>query len=114
MVMLRPTKFDGKVVIWLSDEGKSGLFDADGPPKADVKRLLDAGSVVLAVDLFLLGEFNATDTGRAKNRPVKNPREFAGYKYGYNHALLAQRAHDVLNVIAFAKNHPDPRTRRSA
>ena len=32
-----------------------------------------------------------------------NSREFAGYTYGYNHSLLAQRAHDVLTMLAFIK-----------
>ena len=41
---------------------------------------------------------------------MKNTREFAGFNYGYNHTLLAQRAHDVLTVIAFAKHHPDKPT----
>jgi hypothetical protein len=35
---------------------------------------------------------------------VKNPREFAGYTYGYNHALFAQRTHDVLSVAALLRD----------
>jgi hypothetical protein len=52
------------------------------------------------------GEFLG-DEKVTQNRVVKNTREFAGYTYGYNHALLAQRVHDVLSVVSFAKNHPD-------
>jgi hypothetical protein len=37
------------------------------------------------------------------NRVVANPREFAGYTYGYNDAVFAQRVHDVLSVIRFLR-----------
>jgi hypothetical protein len=36
---------------------------------------------------------------------VRNQREFAGYTYGYNYSLLAERAHDVLTMISFVKNN---------
>ena len=35
------------------------------------------------------GEFLRKAKPAEKNRPVKNPREFAGYTYGYNYALLS-------------------------
>lgn len=35
---------------------------------------------------------------------VKNPRQFAGYTHGYNHALFAQRVHDVLSLVNFLRN----------
>jgi len=46
-----------------------------------------------------------------QNRVVDNPREFAGYTFGYNHALFAQRAHDVLSIVSHlrrAKTGPCP------
>jgi hypothetical protein len=44
---------------------------------------------------------------------VANPREFAGYTFGYNHALFAQRTHDVLTLVKFLRgaevgSHPRP------
>ncbi|MCX6855924.1 MAG: acetylxylan esterase, partial [Verrucomicrobia bacterium] len=39
-----------------------------------------------------------------QTRVVANPREFAGYTHGYNHALFAQRTHDVLSVVSFLRN----------
>ena len=50
-----------------------------------------------------------------QTRVVKNPREFAGYTHGYNHALFAQRTHDVLSLVTFLRNtkvgqHPSPKT----
>ena len=99
-------KWDGRAVIWLSEQGKAALFADDGAPSVDVKKLLDAGIAVVGVDLLFQGEF-LTDGQPAKNRTVKNKRQFAGYTYGYNHALVAQRAQDVLSVVTSVKNHPD-------
>jgi len=106
MVLLRPSNWNGRAVIWLADQGKSALFAGDGSPTSDVKRLLDAGFAVFGIDLLYQGEFLPQGEPAEKNRIVKNPREFAGYTYGYNYALLAQRAHDVLTVVSFIKNHP--------
>jgi len=105
MVLLLPKNRDGRAVIWLAEQGKAALFAEDGSPTREVKRLLDAGVGVFGVDLLFQGEFLPQGEPAEKNRNVKNPREFAGYTYGYNYALLAQRAHDVLNVIACVKNN---------
>ncbi|MFM7604943.1 MAG: acetylxylan esterase, partial [Prosthecobacter sp.] len=98
---LYPKNWNGRVVIWLDDHGKSGL------PNDDVKKLVAAGSAVVGADLLFQGE--------KETRVVKNPREFAGYTHGYNHALFAQRVHDVLSLVSFARNtqvgtHPNPKT----
>jgi len=106
MVLLQPSNWNGRAVIWLSEQGKAALFADDGSPVAEIKRLLDAGIAVFGVDLLYQGEFLPQSEPAEKNRTVKNPREFAGYTYGYNYSLLAQRAHDVLTVISFIKNHP--------
>jgi hypothetical protein len=106
MVLLRPSNWNGRAVIWLAEQGKAALFGGDASPTSDVKRLLDAGFAVFGVDLLYQGEFLPQGEPAEKNRSVKNPREFAGYTYGYNYSLLAQRAHDVLTVISFIKNHP--------
>jgi len=106
LVSLHPKNWNGRATIWISEQGKSGLFADDGSLTSDVKILLDAGNSVIGVDLLYQGEFLASPSTNQRNRSVKNPREFAGYTYGYNYPLLAQRAHDVLNVISFVKHHP--------
>jgi len=74
-----------------------------------VQKLIDSGATVLGVDLLYQGEFLAdgkplTQTGRVKG----NSRESAAYTFGYNHALFAQRVHDVLTVLRFIKTHEHP------
>jgi hypothetical protein len=104
-VLFQPNDWKGRAVIWLTEQGKAGLFGDDGGPNREVKRLLDVGIAVFGVDLLMQGEFLPQSEPAEKNRVVKNPREFAGYTYGYNYALIAERAHDVLSVIAFAKRN---------
>lgn len=101
---LYPKNWNGRVVIWLDDAGKSGIQNDE------VKKLIAGGAAVLGVDLLFQGGEPAK-----QNRVVANPREFAGYTYGYNDALFAQRAHDVLTLVSFLRNtkvgsHPSPKT----
>ena len=104
MAFLHPKKWNKQVVLWLSEQGKAAIFDAEGNASPETKLLMDAGYSVAGIDLFMQGEFLTGQAGPAKNRRVQNGREFAGYTYGYNHALLAQRAHDVLAALTFIKN----------
>lgn len=88
-------KYTGeKAVIWLHPQGKASLFE-NGKAVPALKSLTDAGFGVLAPDLLGTGE-----QVFAKGWPVD--KNFAGYTYGYNRSLLANRVHDALTLIAFA------------
>ena len=91
-----------QVVIWLDGDGKNALFDDRGNPQAAVVRLLEGGASVLSADLLYQGEFLADGKPLDQQPVVKNPREFAGYTFAYNHPLLASRVHDILTLMAFA------------
>ncbi len=108
-----PKNWNQKAVIWLSESGKQGLLGENDKANPEVQRLVDAGFTVLGVDLFMQGEFLDQANDSVRNRVVENPREFAGYTYGYNHALFAQRTHDVISLTRFLKlakvgEHPNP------
>ncbi|MES2594327.1 MAG: acetylxylan esterase [Verrucomicrobiota bacterium] len=101
---LYPKQWNGRAVIWLDDNGQSGLKNDD------VAKLVQGGTTVIGVDLLFQGGEPVTQT-----RVVKNPREFAGYTHGYNHALFAQRVHDVLSIVSFLRrakvgSHESPKT----
>ncbi len=100
IALLTPTSRVNRTVLWLSRDGKAGLFGADGQPRPEVQRLLRAGWAVAGVDLFLQGEFLTNGVPVTETRRVKNPREAAAYTFGYNHTLFAQRVHDVLAALA--------------
>lgn len=110
VVFFEPKNWNKRVVLWIDAAGKTGLYGADGSLKPEIKQLLAAGTAVGGIDLIGQGEFLAAGQPPMKNRRVKNPREFAGFTYGYNHALFAQRVHDILTLISFVKNnerHPE-------
>lgn len=104
-LVLVPANWNRQVTIWLTDAGKAGLFQANGQPTAAVKSLLSSGVAVAGIDLLYQGEFLAPGTELIQTRRVNNPREFLGYTVGYNHPLFSQRVHDVLSMIAFARDH---------
>ena len=72
---------------------------------------MDSGATVLGVDLLYQGEFLADGKPLTKTPRVKNPREAAPYTFGYNHAVFAQRAQDVLTAVKFIKTHERPSKR---
>jgi dienelactone hydrolase len=88
--------FDGTVVVWVHPRGKASLFEGGNLTPA-ARHILDAKAAILAVDVFGTGEYGAI-------KPEVN-KTFAGYTFGYNRPLLAQRIHDVLTAVAFAKGH---------
>lgn len=96
-ILLRPDSFKGTVVLWLDGGGKSHLFGDDGKPSAPVQKLLSLGDAVASVDLFLTGEF--LQQGKTAERPHVNAK-YAGFTFGYNPTLLADRVHDVLTAVA--------------
>jgi dienelactone hydrolase len=98
-VLLVPSDAKAMVVVWVHPDGKASLF-RDGKLVAAAQHILDAKASILAADLFLTGEF----------LPVTAPAvdaRYAGYTFGYNRPLLANRVHDLLTVIAFAASRPE-------
>lgn len=89
---IAPRQWNRRVVVWIDDDNLTA------PLKDSVRKLVQEGTAVLLVDLFLEGGEAETQTA-----VVKNPREFAGYTHGYNHTLFAQRTHDVLSVVAWLR-----------
>ena len=74
-----------------------------------MQKLLDHGYAVLSADLIGQGEFTggrALTKGRMVLSHDAQPQEgwgrYAGYTYGYNRPLFAQRVQDLLSLVAFA------------
>ena len=114
MLFLHPKdkeKWNGQVVLWLTDTGKAGLLDANGAPPDAVMKTLNAGYSVAGVDLFMQGEFldepskpltEATIKGYTDE---KQPwQKAACYTFGYNPAVFARRVHDVLSAVKFVQS----------
>ncbi|HEX4590461.1 MAG TPA: hypothetical protein VH120_11060, partial [Gemmataceae bacterium] len=93
---VRGPEHDGRVVIWVHPKGKASLF-ADGKVVPEAQAILDRKSAILAIDVFGTGELAA--------KPTVNDK-YAGFTFGYNRPLLAERVHDILTAVAVAKGHP--------
>ena len=93
-----------EVVIWIDGNGRAGLYDSGGALKNEIRQLLAGGASVLSADLLYQGEFLADGKPLTQTHTVSNPREYAGYTFGYNHTLFAQRVHDILTLISFVRH----------
>lgn len=83
--------------------GKLGHISSVGEHdiKPAVGGLLDANVDVFALDLLMqyLGPERFSARPDDPTRKVNNPREFAGYTFGYNDPLIIQRAQDVITAL---------------
>ena len=77
--------------IWIHPKGKSSLLEKNKVNPA-VKTLVEAGHRVLAIDALSTGE-------QVSEKPFAVDKTYAGYTYGYNRCLLAQRVRDVLIAL---------------
>ena len=112
---LHPAEWNGRTVIWLSADGKAGLYDQGGTPRDEVMKLVNAGNSVVGLDLFKQGEFLNEGESGPENPRVSYPgkkapddthwRQSSVYLYGYNHSMFARRVHDVLTATTFVRNH---------
>jgi dienelactone hydrolase len=94
-VGIRGAEFDGTVVVWVHPEGKKSLWK-DGKLTPAARQILDRKAAILAPDVFQTGEY-----GEAA--PVVD-KGYAGYTFGYNRSLLANRIHDILTTVAYARS----------
>lgn len=103
IVLLYPQDWKGPVAVWISADGKAGLYDSEGRPRKAITALLQSGSAVCGVDLLYQGEFLADGQPPKTTRRVENTREAAAYTFGYNPALFAHRVQDVVSVVRFVR-----------
>jgi hypothetical protein len=100
----KTTPWNNEVVIWVDGRGKQGVMGPDDTPNPAVRQLLRDGMSVVSGDLLYQGEFLADGKPLEQTRVVPNPREFAGYTFGYNDTLFVQRVHDILTLVAWVRN----------
>ena len=105
VVFCHPKQWNGKTVIWLTADGKSGLYTAEGNLVPGVQQLVDGGVTVMGVDLLHQGESSIDGQRLTRTPRVKNPREAAAYTFGYNPAVFVHRVHDVLTAVQYIRGH---------
>jgi hypothetical protein len=105
-----PANWNGQVLIW-ADPGGCASVSADQPA---VKKTLDEGAAVVAIDSFMSGTFRAPPKPEPTTKPKSNNPPYAAYTIGYNRCALANRVHDLLTAIAMARGWDKTRTLRVA
>jgi hypothetical protein len=95
--ILNRKTFNGTAVVWIDSEGIGGAIK-DGKPVPEVKKLIEKGAAVLAIDAFMTGAF--------KDAKLPAVNKYPGYTWGYNRPLMANRVHDVLTAVAYAQKQP--------
>jgi len=89
-------------VIWVDPNGKQGILTENGEPIPIVRRMLDHKLMVVTADLFGQGETTPDGKSISHQRLVRD--DYAGYTFGYNPPLFAQRVHDLLKVVGFTRS----------
>ena len=108
VVFCHPKQWNGKTVVWLTADGKSGLYTTAGSLVPAVQKLVDGGVTVLGLDLLHQGESSIDGRPLTRTPRVKNPREAAAYTFGYNPAVFTHRVHDVLTAVQYIRGHEKP------
>jgi hypothetical protein len=91
------------IAVLISPDGKATMHGGAGAASSHVERLLAAGYDVLGVDVLGQGELRSP---AATFDPVRlaSERAHAGFTFGYNLPLPAERVQDVLTATRFARN----------
>lgn len=95
-----PKSGRGRMLLWLHPKGKASLLDGKKLVPA-AKSLIEAGFAIVAPDVLGTGELTPA-------KPFAVSEIYAGFTYGYNRPLFAERVHDVLTTIALAKSVMKP------
>jgi dienelactone hydrolase len=100
VLKLTPKECDGTVVVWVHPDGLAGA-QQDGKLAFSIQEILGKKSAVLAVEPLLTGPKSAD----AELPITKHQKQsgYAGYTTCYNRPLLANRVHDILTAVSFAR-----------
>ena len=93
------------MVVWTDPEGKAALAREAARPLA--RALLDAGYDVLAIDALEQGEYRPSGEPLVHAR-LAHERAHAGYTFGYNRPMPAERTQDVLTALRVARERAGP------
>jgi hypothetical protein len=97
--------WQNQLVVWVHPDGLKSLWDGDKLAPA-AQQIIDAGKGILAIEVLRTG------AAAQDKRPTTNLKvaayPFAGYYYGYNRALVADRVHDILSAVRYARTSLAP------
>jgi dienelactone hydrolase len=109
---VEPARWSGKVLVLVLPEGKDSLLPSveGGEPGGALGAALAARAAVLAPDVFLKGELVPPKEGAGAPVDPKRHKDYSGYTFGYNRTVIANRAHDILTAVGYARSVPGAHT----
>jgi dienelactone hydrolase len=94
VALARGLAFDGGVIVCV----QAAPLSEDGSVKALIQAAVKKNMAVLVVSPFMCGEATA-------GKPPQVDARYAGYTFGYNRSVLAQRVGDILTALAHARDN---------
>ena len=104
-----PKNWNNAAVLWLSLKGEESIISKTGDLTSAAKKLLADGYAIACPRLYLLGATRNPNIYAERKQPYEG---FAGYHYGYNPSLLAERVSDALAMVAMIRGNEKHRTDR--
>jgi len=107
---LYPKKWNHDVALVLSLNGEAVIINPDGSPTEQARKFLNEGVAVACPKLYMQGATRNPDV--YGDRDQKGFEGYAGYQYGYNPSLFAERVRDALTMIAMIRDNEHHHTAR--
>jgi hypothetical protein len=96
-------EFNATTVVWVHPDGISSLWK-DGKLVPAARAIIDKKVALVAIDAF---RADGASGDRPNSKLKIGSLPDAGYFYGYNRALVAERVHDILTTVAFLNPNTD-------
>lgn len=104
-----PKNWNNAAVLWLSLKGEESIITKSGDLTPAAKKLIAEGYAIACPSLYLQGATKNPNVYGARKQPYEG---FAGYHYGYNPSLLAERVGDALAMVAMIRDNDKHHTDR--
>lgn len=88
---------NGNLVVWVHPDGLASIWNKQGDLNPEAQRIVDSGADLLAVEVLRTGS-------AAQLPPMPINKGYAGYTFGYNRPLLANRVRDIHAAVAAARD----------
>ena len=102
-----PKNWNNDAALVLSLKGEESILNGNGDLTETARKLLAEGIAVACPKLYLQGATKNPSVYAGRKQPYEG---YAGYQYGYNPTLLAERVQDALAMIAMIRDHGQHRT----
>jgi hypothetical protein len=109
---IHPKQWNNTSVLWLSLKGEASILDANGDLTPPARKLLAEGCSIVCPSLYLQGASKNPNGHYDAKRKLDGFNSYAGYHYGYNPSLFAERVHDAVAMIAMIRDHEKHRSER--